>query len=370
MRGGSLRMSLTLGLSILGLVVGVPALTVWLLWRRRLSKDRAAVEFYWVVQQAIQDAGFQPLGEGWYSGPGGRGLRMSISTNPLLSRAFTLRIAAMSTTLHEMELKRGRPVPPDFAAFAPLLEHWTSCGKLHLECYMAKVTADAPHPEDVRTLFELAALPLAKTEKGGTITYREGFEKTPPQWHWRHDLRARLPKDVRRVCISCWRDGPLMNDVLARILWELAGDARKFVMCPTEDLRFLEWSFGRRGMGCWGALIELKDWDRLVAGDLQTDGEFFGGLLVSREVPEGFEVEGMPKRLFHEAALKQFRKVFWYARRLYDEENSWFSGEIEILSAYALDVRPVVEKVAKEVGATVMDIDRRFHKRLVKPLEW
>lgn len=363
-------MSLTVGLAVLLVVVVLPALAVLAAWRRRQSKGRAAGDFYWVVQKAIQEAGFQPLGEGLYTGPGGRGLKMSISTNPLFGRGFTLRIAAYATTLHEFELRRGRPVPPEFADYAPLLERWESCGKYHLEAYMAKVTDAAPSPEDVKLLWELAGKPLAKAERGGTITYREGFEAKPPQWHWRHDLHALLPKGVRRVCVSCWRDGPLMNDVLARILWELAGDARKFILCPVEDLRFIELSYGRRGLGCWGALIELRDWDRLLAGDLQTDGEFFGGMLVAREVPPGFEVEGMPKRLFHEAAVKALRKVYWYARRLYDEENSWFSGEIEIVSAYELDVRPVVEKVAKEVGATVMDIDRRFHKRLVKPLEW
>jgi hypothetical protein len=366
-------MSLTVGLLVLACVVGLPVLAIVVLWRQRTAKGRAADEFYWVVQKAIQAAGFEPMGEGWYRGPGGidaRGLRMSISPNPLFRRGFTLRIAALSTTLHEVELRRGRPVPPECAAFAPLLERWESCGKVNLECYMATVTDQAPAPEDVKALAALAALPIAKAERGGTITYREGFEPKPPQWHWRHDLRAKLPKDVRRVCVSCWRDGPLLNDVLARILWELAGDARKFVMCPTEDLRFLEMSFGRRGLGCWGALVELNDWDRLVAADAWTDGEFFGGLLVSRDVPPGFDVEGMPKRLFHEAAVGALRKVFWYARRLYDEENSWFSGEIEIVSAYALDVRPVVEKVANDVGATIMDIDRRFHKRLVKPLEW
>lgn len=364
-------MSLTIGLAVLAVVVALPALAVFAAWRRRLAKERGAEAFYWEVQKAIQDAGFQPLGEGYYASDAmGRGLRMSISTNPLFSSKFTLRIAAFSTTLHEMELRRGKPVPAEFADFAPLLERWDSCGKYHLECYMAAVTDQAPRPEDVKALWELAGKPLEKTERGGIITYREGFEPKPPQWHWRHDLRAKLPKDVRRVCVSCWRDGPLMNDVLARILWELAADARKFVMCPTEDLRFMELSFGRRGLSPWGALVELENWDRLVAADLQTDGEFFGGLLVARELPPGFEEEGMPKRLFHEAAVKALRKVYWYARRLFDEENSWFSGEIEIVSAYELDVRPVVEKVARDVGATIMDIDRRFHKRLVKPLEW
>jgi hypothetical protein len=93
-------------------------------------------------------------------------------------------------------------------------------------------------------------------------------------------------------------------------------------------------------------------------------------MLAGRDVPDGFEVEGMPARLFHEAALKVFRKCDFYARRLLDDEASWWSGEYEILSAVELDVRGALSKIASEMGAQVMEIDRRFHKRLVKPLEW
>ena len=56
------------------------------------------------------------------------------------------------------------------------------------------------------------------------------------------------------------------------------------------------------------------------------------------------------------------------ARRLYDDEFSWFSGEYEIISVMPLDVRGTISRIATEIGAQVMDIDRRFHKRLVVPL--
>jgi hypothetical protein len=78
----------------------------------------------------------------------------------------------------------------------------------------------------------------------------------------------------------------------------------------------------------------------------------------------------MPKIQFHDAAIKALRKCDFYARRLYDDEFSWFSGEYEIVSAYPLDVRCVLAKIATEIGAQVMDIDRRFHKRIVVPLNY
>ena len=191
-----------------------------------------------------------------------------------------------------------------------------------------------------------------------------------PQWHWRHDQRPRLPKDVKRYCFSYWQDSPLLNPPILRVLGELSGSGRGFFISSTEDLRFLEYGFDRRDLACWGALLELKNPDMPVAADLLTDGEFFGGLLVAKDLPPGFESEQMPKVQFHDAAIKVLRKCDFYARRLFDDEFSWFSGEYEIVSAYPLDVRGAIEKVARELGAQVMDIDRRFHKRIVVPLNY
>ena len=67
-------------------------------------------------------------------------------------------------------------------------------------------------------------------------------------------------------------------------------------------------------------------------------------------------------------AIQAFRKCDFYARRLFDDEFCWFSGEYEIVSAAPLDVRGTIARIASEIGAQVMDIDRRFHKRLVVPL--
>jgi hypothetical protein len=236
------------------------------------------------------------------------------------------------------------------------------------ECYAAGVTADPKIASTFKELLELSKVPLSKTYKGGTFTYREGFEPNVPQWHWRHDQRPKLPKDVKRFCFSYWNDSPLLNPMIMRVLWELSGSAHRYFISSTEDLRFLEYGFERRDLACWGALLELMKPDMPVAADLLTDGEFFGGLLVAKELPPGFESEQMERIRFHDAAIKALRKCDFYARRLYDDEFSWFSGEYEIVSATPMDVRGTLSKIATEIGAQVMDIDRRFHKRLVVPL--
>jgi len=72
-----------------------------------------------------------------------------------------------------------------------------------------------------------------------------------------------------------------------------------------------------------------------VAADLRTDGDFFRGASGRERTPDGFEREGMPRTKFHDAAIKVLRKVDFYARRLYDDEFSWFSGEYEIIQRHA-----------------------------------
>jgi len=215
---------------------------------------------------------------------------------------------------------------------------------------------------------EIAKLPLARTYRGGAFTYREGFEAKIPQWQWRHDQRPKLPKDVHRYCFSYWQDGPLLNPVILRVLWELSGDSHRYLLSDAEDLRFLEFAFDQRDMARRGALLEMMKPEMPVAADLRTDGEFFGGLLVAKDPPPGFEQEGLPRTKFHDTAIQALRKVDFYSRRLYDDEFSWYSGEYEIISVAPLDVRGTISRIATEIGAEVLDIDRRFHKRLVVPL--
>ncbi len=358
-----------LAVPVLLLLLVVPGLIGLVIGLRLRAKERRLRDYLDQARDELRAAGAEPLGEGFYRWNGRAG-KVEASTNPLFGRGFSVRVATWSDTIHEFELKRGRRVPAEFERFAPLLERWDSAGKMFTECYAAGVTDDPRLSTTFRPLLELSTLPLSKTWRGGTFTYREGFEPKVPQWHWRHDQRPRLPKDVKRYCFSYWQDGPLLNPVLMRVLWELAGSSHRYFITPTDDLRFLEYGFERRDLACRGALVELMKPDMPVAADLLTDGEFFGGLLAAKELPPGFESEQMPKVRFHDAAIQVLRKCDFYARRLFDDEFSWFSGEYEVVSATPLDVRGVIEKVAAELGAQVMDIDRRFHKRIVVPLNY
>jgi hypothetical protein len=294
---------------------------------------------------------------------------VEVSTNPLLSRGFTVRLAAFSRSLHEFELRRGAPVPEEFRAFGPLLERWGSAGKMFAECYVAGVTGDPGMARDVTPLMDLAALPLARTYRGGTFTIREGFEKDVPQWHWRHDLRPLLPPGIRRTCVSYWTESPLLSPVLVELFGELAAGLPSFYITDQVDGPFLELAFERPGLVPRGALIELPEPAMAVAADLHSDGEFFGGLLAAPEAPGGFEDPALPRTRFHEAAVRALGACRLYVRRLYDDECSWYSGEYEILSVQALPVREVLGRQAQKLGARILEIDRRFHRRLVRPLE-
>jgi hypothetical protein len=352
---------------VLGLLVVFPGMIAALIWFRLRAKDRLRDGYLAAVREDLQAAGFEPVGDNIFR-RGDRGATVEASTNPLFGRGFSVRLAAWSGTIHEFELRRGKPVPPEFDAFRPLLTRWDSAGKMYVDCYAAGITGDPRVSADVTALLEIAKIPLAKTYRGGTFTYREGFEAKIPQWHWRHDQRPKLPKDVHRYCFSYWHDGPLLNPVVMRVLWELAGASHRYILSDTEDLRFLEYAFESRDLIRRGALLELLKPEMPVAADLRTDGEFFGGLLVAKDLPPGFEKEDLPRTKFHDTAIPVLGQVDFYSRRLYDDEFSWFSGEYEIISIAPLDVRGTISEIAREIGAQVMDIDRRFHKRLVVPL--
>ena len=141
----------------------LPILVILIVWRRIKWKEKARDKFFWEVQKVIVAEGWQPLGWGKYSRGMGRGFKFDLSTNPRFARGFTLRLAAWSPTMHEFELGKGRPVPEEFKAFAPLLERWDSAGKLHTECWAAGVVEGPPLVEDIRGLGELAQLPISKT---------------------------------------------------------------------------------------------------------------------------------------------------------------------------------------------------------------
>lgn len=362
MQGDSLLM---LPLIALVLMVGLPLLATAVVMLRIRAKERGRDSRLEALAADLRQRGAEPLGDGHYRLKG-RVVKVECSTNPLFSSAFTWRLSAYSNTVHEFELKRGKPVAPEFEAFMPLLERWDSAGKMFVECYAA---GPSLHLDDLQKLQELAALPLSKSCRGGTFTIREGFERDVPQWHWRHDQRRSLIQGTQRWCVSYWKGDPYLNPGLLRLFEELAAGNRMFYLSDAEDLSFLEHAFDRRDFGCWGALVEVKSPVVALAADLHLDGAFMGGLFAADDLPPGFDGK-IPRYRFHDEALRAVRWVRFYVRRLMDGEASWYGGEYEILSLQPLDVRGAVAKVAAEFGAQVMELDRRFHKRIVVPLDY
>jgi hypothetical protein len=346
-------------------LLGLPALAIAAVALRIRVKERRRDAYLRAVGAELAAAGAERLPDGCYRWHG-RVLKVEASTNPLFGAGFTARLAAWSDTIHDMELRRGRPVPEEFAGFAPLLARWESAGKMFLECYAAGVTLETRLAEDARALVALAARPLARSWSGGIFTRREGFERDLPSWHWRHDLRRRLPREARRWGVSYYLDGPLLNLPLARLFAELAGPARTFVLTDAEDLAFLGHAFGEGAAVRRGALVEVARPDAAAAADLHTDGEFFGALLAAKDVPRGFETP-VPRHRFLEKVVEALPGVRLAVRRLYDEQAGWFSGEYEILSVHPLDVHGAIKRLAAELGAPVLDLEGRFHRRLVRP---
>lgn len=357
-------MSLGVQLAVILLIVGLPAAVFGIVALRLRAKERARDAYLRAVTDRLRAAGFEPQGYGIYR-TGGRTVKVEAGTNPLFLKPLSVRLAAYSPTVHEFELKRGRPVDPAFEPFRPLLRRWGSAGKMHVECYAAGVTTDPDVTEDLRHLLRLAELPLSQTWSGGIFTVREGFEEKVPQWHWRHDQRPRLPPGARRWCVSCWHGDPYLNGGLVRLFDALAGGKRRFYISDSEDLGFLDYAFGRKGIAIHGTLVELTDSTLALAADRYLDGQFFGGLLVADEIPPGWE--DVKRYRFHDRAVDVLGQVDFYVRRLFDEEFAWYSGEYEIMSARPLEVRAALDKVAAEMGAQVLPIDRRFNKRIVAP---
>lgn len=350
------------------LLLGLPAAAIAAVVFRLRAKERARDAYLGDVREALRAAGYEPLGDGNFRKEK-RHYKVEAGTNPLFTAYFSVRLAAYSSTIHEFELRRGQPLAPERAAFGPILERWESAGKMFVEVYAAGLRRSTDFAEDLRLLDAAAAAPLSKAWGGGTFTIREGFEPDVPQWHWKPEQRRRLMKGTRRFCVSYWQGDPYLNGGLARLFEVLAGTSERYWISDAEDLRFLDYAFGPYGWGLWGPLLTFPRSDHAIAADLYLDGEFFGGVLAADDVPPGWgeSEHSVPRYQFHDQALKSLRWCAYYARRLFDEEHSWYSGEYEILMLRDLDVRAAVKQVAQEFGAQVLEIDRRFNKRILFP---
>lgn len=396
--------------------VGLPLAAVGVvLWRtawKRASRDRLLDR----LRHRLEGAGATDLESLDPGGPRtvdrfrwkGRFYRLGADINPLFSRSCLVRLSTFTNSVLEFEIARaehaGEPLPPPLntdpelrgcrlvafgreeagAYLASVREkllrifpgRWKAFSKRHAELVLSANRFDpaewneAKLCGDLEILEAAAAVPAWRVSSGGRWTYREGWEARVAAWHWKPEQRARLPENAHRWGISAWLDNSYLNRPLAGTFRRLAGTAELLWITAERDLRFLEEGFGT-ALRLDGSIARLPDPDMAVAADQQLDGDFFSGVLA---VEAGAVDEAIArfrdeiKHGFHDAALELLPRARFYARRLYDDEFSWFSGEYEIVSTQLADgeVRAALDAEAEAAKATVRTIERPFSFKLLK----
>ena len=394
------------GALFLLVIVGVPLAAVIALTLRIRSKRAALDRFLASLSPRLAAIGAELLEDGRIR-YGGRTFRFAADINPLFSSSLDLRLSTFCDSVLEFEIRRARHVPvlpealrpdplfrgcaldaPSTAEPAQYLSgvreklaasfprRWAAFSKMHCELVLS---ANRFRPEtwegaeargDLEALAAMASVPAWREPRSGTWTYRTGFERHIAEWHWKPDQLARLPEGTRRWLVSAWVDNAYLNRPLVKFFRRLAGTGTALWLTPGGNLSFLEEGFGRP-VEVNGSLIELEPPEMAVAADQYLDGEFFAGLLA----PLPGEDEAVRQRFaaetrfrFHDAALDVLPRLAFYARRLYDDEFSWFSGEYEIVSAHLDEtaVRAALTETAKEFDATVKEIERPFSFKLLR----
>src|SRR5688572_15392185 len=206
---------------------------------------------------------------------GGRTFRFAADINPLFSSSFDLRLSTFCDSVLEFEIRRARHVPdlpeplrgdplfrgcaldaPSAAEPAAYLKavreklagafprRWAAFSKMQCELVLSanrfQSWEGADARGDLETLAALAAVPAWRQPRGGTWTYREGFEPRLAEWHWKPDQRARLPEGARRWLVSAWSDNAYLNRPLVRFFRRLAGPDPALWLTHIEGLSFLE----------------------------------------------------------------------------------------------------------------------------------
>jgi hypothetical protein len=392
------------GALFLLLILGIPSAAALAVVLRIRSKRAARDRFVESLGPKLAGIGAEGFEDGRFRW-NGRTFRFAADINPLFSSSFDLRLSTYCDSVLEFEIRRARNVPvalPEPLGNDPLFrgcaldapspdeparylagvreklagsfpKRWGAFSKMQCELVLSanRFAPESWEPRgDLDALAAMAAVPAWREPKGGTWTLRTGFEPRIAEWHWRPDQRARLPEGTRRWLVSAWVDNAYLNRPLVRLFKKLAGPAPSLWMTPVERLPFLEEGFGRPAE-VRGCLAALDPPEMAVAADQYLDGEFFSGLLVpspgeEAAVRERFAAE--TRFRFHDAAIDLLPRLEFYARRLYDDEFSWFSGEYEIVSARLEEdaVRAALEEVAKEFGASVKTIERPFSFKLLK----
>jgi hypothetical protein len=392
------------GALFLLLILGIPAAAAVAVVLRIRSKRDARDRFVATLRGRLAEMGAEGFDGDRFRWKG-RVFRFAADINPLFSSAFDLRLSTFCDSVLEFEVRRARHVPRELpeplrsdplfrgcaldapspveparylASVRPHLAgsfpaRWAAFSKMHCELVLSanRFAPEGWDPQaDLEALAAMAGVPAWREPKGGTWTYRLGFEPHQAEWHWKPDQRKRLPEGTRRELVSAWADNAYLDRALVRFLTRLAAGRPMFWLTPSEGLSFLEEGFGRPAKVS-GHLVELDPPEMAVAADQYLDGEFFSGLLVplpgeEQAVRERFASE--TRFRFHDAAIDLLPRLAFYARRLYDDEFSWFSGEYEIVSARLEEsaVRAVLQETAAEFGATVKEIERPFSFKLLR----
>lgn len=344
--------------------------TLLLIVRR---KDRERLAFLRRMHDAFVSLGAEPLADGAFRRDG-RVYTIDADATPLFKRTVSIRLAMCAPGAVEFELKRADHVPrtiaddPFYRDYAvtgsPVAEAWlrdpavaetlsaTLPGRwgafsVHFveRVLFSNLFDHADYDDLARDLDALARLggDIPRPDEPERLTLRHGFESDVPRWHWTPEDRARHEAGLTRVCVSAWAGSPLLNDTLLRLLRALACDAPLAFM-PTRPLP--------------DELLWAYDDPDPVAADAFMDGAFFGGALAGAAAPD------VPAYALHRAALDALDAARFYARRLRDDEDSWFGGEYEILSRTLS--REAIEEAVRALGIPVLEIDRPFLPKLLK----
>ncbi len=336
----------------------------------------------------------------------GRLYTIVIDPNPLFSRRLNVRLGTFADSVLEFDFAEAAhvaggksvalasvpefrrlalrtPAPEEATAWllavkeklAPAFpRRWGSLSRWHCEVALAGLRPmhdeweDAEVLEDLDALGAAAAVPGWRDPKGGTWTLRRGWEPNPMAWHWPAERRARLPEGVQRWGVSAWCDNAYLNRGLADFFGRLGGELHW--VTGREEFQFLEAGFGIAARPV-DRMIRLPG-DAAVAADQYLDGEFFS-LALGFDAAEGAArareiLRGASKGELFDRALRLLPEARFVARRLFDDEFSWFSGEYEILSAKLTDeeVKGALAGAAQARSAAVKEIDRPFSFKLLR----
>lgn len=352
---------------------------------------------------AMAGLGAERLGDGLHRW-NGRAYTIHADATPLLKRELSLRLAALAPGTAELELRRARNVPSEAAAalgdpyrgFVAQAPAGTDAAAFLMRPEVAGALGavmpgrwDAfsvhivervlysnliPHASydaaelrrDLEALAAIGGATAERDDRPARVTLRHGIEPDVPGWHWTPADRMQWGERLSRSCVSAWTGTPHLNPALLELFRRLAGPARLMVLMNRPLPEEVRLAYGAAAPAADGLVAEGGEaaW---VAADHFTDAAFFGGLLAADEAV----VADLRARFsahaaweHHRAALEMLDRCRFYVRRLRDDEDSWYSGEYEILSA-----RLSHEQVAAEVGrmgGRLIRLERPFSHKLFR----